>query len=54
MPKNTNFGFRKDVTKLIQQWLPSYIRWPGGNYLSGYNWINGIGDKNYRLPFIQL
>ena len=51
MPKNTIFGFRKDVTKLIQQWLPSYIRWPGGNYLSGYNWFNGVGNKNYRLPF---
>ena len=51
MPKNTIFGFRKDVTKLIQQWLPSYIRWPGGNYLSGSNWFNGVGNKNYRLPF---
>ena len=50
-PKNTNFGFRKDITKLIKEWVPSYLRWPGGNYLSGYNWINGIGDKNYRLPF---
>jgi alpha-N-arabinofuranosidase len=50
-PNNTNFGFRKDITKLIKEWVPSYLRWPGGNYLSGYNWINGIGDKNYRLPF---
>ena len=51
MPKNTIFGFRKDITKLIKEWVPSYLRWPGGNYLSGYNWINGVGNKNYRLPF---
>ena len=54
MPKNTIFGFRKDITKLIKEWIPSYLRWPGGNYLSGYNWINGIGDKNYRLPFYDF
>jgi alpha-N-arabinofuranosidase len=54
MPKNTNFGFRKDITKVIKEWIPSYLRWPGGNYLSGYNWINGVGDKNYRLPFYDF
>ena len=54
MPKNTNFGFRKDITKVIKEWVPSYLRWPGGNYLSGYNWINGVGDKNYRLPFYDF
>ena len=54
MPKNTNFGFREDITKLIKEWVPSYLRWPGGNYLSGYKWINGVGDKNYRLPFYDF
>ena len=51
MPKDTIFGFRKDITNLIKEWTPSYIRWPGGNYLSGYNWFNGIGNKNYRLAY---
>jgi len=51
MPINTIFGFRKDISKIIKEWKPSYIRWPGGNFLSGYDWINGIGDKNYRLPY---
>lgn len=54
MPKSTIYGFRKDITKLIKEWVPSYLRWPGGNYLSGYNWIHGIGDKNYRLPFYDF
>jgi alpha-N-arabinofuranosidase len=46
MPKNTNFGFRQDITKLIKEWVPSY--------LSGYKWINGVGDRNYRLPFYDF
>jgi len=54
MPKNTNFGFRQDITELIKEWVPSYLRWPGGNYLSGYKWINGVGDRNYRLPFYDF
>jgi len=51
MPKNTVFGFRKDITEMIKDWTPSYIRWPGGNFLSGYHWQNGIGNKNTRLPY---
>ena len=51
MPKNTIFGFRKDITEIIKEWTPSYIRWPGGNFLSGYNWQNGIGSKDSRLPY---
>ena len=36
---------------MIKEWQPSYIRWPGGNFLSGYDWLNGIGNKNIRLPY---
>ena len=54
MPKDTIFGFRKDISEMIKKWRPSYIRWPGGNFLSGYNWINGIGNKNYRLPYYDF
>ena len=51
MPKNTIFGFRKDITNMIKEWTPSYIRWPGGNFLSGYDWKNGIGNRDFRLPY---
>ena len=51
MPKSTIFGFRKDISKMIKEWQPSYIRWPGGNFLSGYDWLNGIGNRNLRLPY---
>ena len=51
MPKDTIFGFRKDITEMIKEWTPSYIRWPGGNFLSGYHWENAIGNKDYRMPY---
>ena len=51
MPQDTIHGFRKDITEMIKEWTPSYIRWPGGNFLSGYNWLNGIGNKDLRLPY---
>ena len=51
MPQDTIHGFRKDITEMIKEWTPSYIRWPGGNFLSGYNWLNGIGNKDFRLPY---
>lgn len=51
MPQDTIYGFRKDITEMIKEWTPSYIRWPGGNFLSGYYWQNGIGNKDNRLPY---
>ena len=39
------YGFRKDVMELIQPLNLSHIRYPGGNFLSGYNWMDGIGPS---------
>lgn len=41
-------GFRKDVQKSIQDLHISHIRYPGGNFLSGYQWEDGIGPKAER------
>ncbi|HWQ99035.1 MAG TPA: alpha-N-arabinofuranosidase [Clostridia bacterium] len=41
-------GFRQDVMELIQPLNLSCIRYPGGNFLSGYNWLDGIGPKDKR------
>lgn len=41
-------GFRKDVLELIRPLNMSHIRYPGGNFLSGYNWRDGIGAKDKR------
>ncbi len=42
------FGFRQDVIELIRPLNLSCIRYPGGNFLSGYNWLDGIGPKGKR------
>src|SRR5579864_5591010 len=41
-------GFRKDVLDEIRQMGVPIIRYPGGNFVSGYNWLDGIGPKHSR------
>src|ERR1700757_1960614 len=41
-------GFRKDVMNEIHQLGVPIIRYPGGNFVSGYNWLHGIGPKETR------
>lgn len=41
-------GFRKDFIQLIRELKIPVVRWPGGNYVSGYNWEDGIGPKDKR------
>src|SRR5215813_6948014 len=41
-------GFRKDVADEIRQMGVPIIRYPGGNFVSGYNWLDGVGPKQDR------
>jgi alpha-N-arabinofuranosidase len=41
-------GFRKDVLNEIRQMGVPIIRYPGGNFVSGYNWLDGVGPKQNR------
>jgi alpha-L-arabinofuranosidase len=41
-------GFRKDVMEVIRQAGVPMIRYPGGNFVSGYDWLNGVGPKKDR------
>ena len=41
-------GFRKDVLNEIRQMGVPIIRYPGGNFVSGYNWLDGVGPKKDR------
>ena len=46
------FGFRKDVTKLVRELRVPVIRYPGGNFVSDYRWEDGVGpveDRPVRL-----
>lgn len=47
-------GFRKDVMELIMSLNISLVRYPGGNFLSGYNWLDGIGPKETRPSRLDL
>jgi len=41
-------GFRKDVLEALRDQGYTIIRYPGGNFLSGYNWLDGVGPKDQR------
>jgi alpha-N-arabinofuranosidase len=41
-------GFRTDVLKEIKGLGVPIIRYPGGNFVSGYHWLDGVGPKNGR------
>ena len=47
-------GFRKDFIQLIKGLHIPVVRWPGGNYVSGYNWEDGIGPKDQRPVRLDL
>ena len=41
-------AIRKDVMDAVKGLGVSILRWPGGNFASGYNWKDGIGPKDQR------
>jgi alpha-N-arabinofuranosidase len=47
-PLSDSDGFRKDVLDAVKGLNVSVLRWPGGNFVSGYNWEDGIGPKDKR------
>ena len=50
MPADNMKGWRKDVVALMKELESPVYRWPGGNFVSGYNWRDGIGDRDKRPP----
>ena len=41
-------GFRKDVLEEIRKLGVPIVRYPGGNFVSGYNWLDGVGPAKDR------
>ncbi len=41
-------GFRQDVLALVQELAVPVVRYPGGNFVSGYRWTDGIGPRSER------
>ena len=44
-PLSDSDGFRKDVLEAARGLNISLLRWPGGNFSSGYNWKDGVSPK---------
>ena len=51
MPADNVEGMRADVLELLKELDSPIYRWPGGNFVSGYDWRDGIGiDRDKRRP----
>ena len=44
-------GFRKDVLEALRELNLRAIRYPGGNFLSGYNWRDGIDQLDFSASW---
>ena len=53
-PSADNMGFRKDVIEMVRELKVPIVRYPGGNFVSGYNWEDGIGPKEKRPKRAEL
>lgn len=53
-PEADERGFRKDVLKLVRDLQVPIVRYPGGNFVSGYNWKDGIGPLSERPRRLEL
>ena len=47
-PSADSDGFRKDVIDLVKELGVPFIRYPGGNFVSGYDWLDGVGPVEKR------
>jgi len=50
MPMDNVNGFRPEVLALLKELDSPVYRWPGGNFVSGYDWRDGVGDRDRRPP----
>ena len=53
MPANNVQGFRAEVIAQLKQLNSGVYRFPGGNFLSGHEWRNAIGDPDERPPIMD-
>jgi alpha-N-arabinofuranosidase len=47
-------GFREDTAELVRELRVPIVRYPGGNFVSGYNWEDGIGPREERPRRLEL
>ena len=50
MPADNVNGMRADTLQLLKELNSPIYRWPGGNFVSGYDWRDGVGERDRRPP----
>lgn len=53
-PNADEKGFRRDVLDMVRELAPTIMRYPGGNFVSGYNWEDGVGPVEKRPRRLDL
>ena len=53
MPADDVQGFRAEVIAALKQLHSGVYRWPGGNFVSGHEWRDAIGDPDKRPPIMD-
>jgi alpha-L-arabinofuranosidase len=53
-PQADERGFRRDVLALVRELAPTIVRYPGGNFVSGYRWEDGVGPRERRPRRLDL
>ena len=53
MPADNVTGFRREVIDELKQLHSGVYRWPGGNFVSGHEWRDAIGDPDKRPPIMD-
>src|SRR2546427_9394022 len=46
-------GFRRDVLDAARPLRFPVLRWPGGNFVSGYHWLDGVGRSEEHTSELQ-
>lgn len=47
-------GFRRDVIDMVRKLGVPVVRYPGGNFVSGFNWEDSIGPRDQRPARLDL
>jgi alpha-L-arabinofuranosidase len=53
-PLSDKEGFRQDVMSAVKDMGVPFLRWPGGNFSSNYNWMDGIGPRDQRPARLEM
>ncbi|KAL1633990.1 hypothetical protein SLS56_002581 [Neofusicoccum ribis] len=53
-PLSDEHGFRKDVIEAFKDLNCPVVRYPGGNFVATYHWLDGVGPKDQRPPRPEL